>query len=120
MQQIQIIGHVGQDAKSQVVSGRTVVFFSLAVNEKYKSDGEPKERTTWYDCSIWRNEDNLSKHIVKGSLLWIQGKPNVKQYTNQAGENKFALQVIVQDFKFISSPNQSPVSAASDSNDVPY
>jgi len=122
MQQIQIIGYVGQDAKSQIVNNRSVIYFSVAVNEKYKSNGETKERTTWYDCSIWRNEDNLSKHIIKGSLLWIQGKPSIKKYTNQAGDVKFALQINVDDFKFLSSTSSdsSQGSPVPESNDVPY
>jgi single-strand DNA-binding protein len=123
MQKIQIIGNVGQDARCQIVNNRSLIYFSVAVNDKFKVQGETKEQTTWYDCSLWRDSDNVSKYLTKGTRVWINGKPALKEYINASGEKKASLQIIIHDFELLSSARQSsemPFDQNAPTEDVPY
>lgn len=104
MQKIQIIGNVGQNAKTQIIGNDIIVYFSVAVNEKIKSNNETKDVTIWYDCSLRRSFDNISQYLTKGTRVWVDGKPVVKLYTNQAGEQKISLNILVKEFEFLGSP----------------
>ncbi|QHV97971.1 single-stranded DNA-binding protein [Spirosoma endbachense] len=79
MQQIQLIGRLGQDAKMIDHSGKKFLSFSVAVDDDYKDQAGTKiDRTVWYDC----NMDNtaVAQYLKKGTQVFIQGKPRAEVY----------------------------------------
>ena len=92
MVKMQLIGFLGKDAQVNNVSGKTVINFSVAHTEKFKdAQGNQKDKTTWVDCSWWTDKINISSYLKKGTLIFVEGQPNVRAYTNQSGQQGAVL-----------------------------
>jgi len=88
MVKIQVIGYAGKDAIVQQHGTDSVINFSICHTDKYKdASGQKYERATWVTCSWWLENTNVAQYIKKGTLLWVEGFPEAKQYKNkQTGE----------------------------------
>jgi len=65
-------GNLGQDCKTNTVSGTAVVNFSLAM----KAGFGDKEQTVWLDCALWGKaaEGKLPDYLVKGQAVAVSGE----------------------------------------------
>ncbi len=67
MIKLQIIGNLGKDATTNTVNGKNVINFSVAHTEKFTSNGEKKEKTTWVECAYWTDKTAISPYLKKGT-----------------------------------------------------
>lgn len=87
--EMQIVGRLTKDAEvNTTTSGKQVMNFDVAVNEKYKvqSTGELKSNTSYVECAMWRGI-NLAPYLKKGKQVLIKGDIGVRAYiynSNQA------------------------------------
>lgn len=94
MQQITIIGNVGQDAVIRDHNGNKYLKFTVAVNEKYKNaQGEPVEKTNWYNI-IYNRSENLAQYLKAGTQVLVQGVPSYALY--QTTQNKTAISLDIR------------------------
>ena len=65
-------GNLGQDCKTNNVSGTAVCNFSVAM----KSGFGEKAQTVWLDCSLWGKaaEGKLPEYLVKGQQVAVSGE----------------------------------------------
>ena len=91
--QLQIIGHLGKSAEIKTLpSGKRVLSFSLAVNEKRGQE----DITTWFDCSMFGERlDALSPLLTKGKQVFVQGPVSSRSWTAQTGEARSSMSVLV-------------------------
>ena len=88
MVKMNLIGRLGQDAQVNNVNGKSVINFSVADSEKYKNQqGGDVEKVNWYSCSYWTDKLNLANYLKKGTLVYLEGKPESKIYTNSKNES---------------------------------
>lgn len=80
MQQIQIIGNLGDDAKVVEFNGKKFVTFRVACSEKVTVDGKVTEVTQWYSCSYNRHESAVVQYLRRGTTVFVQGKPSYAMY----------------------------------------
>lgn len=90
MLKIQVIGYVGKDAVVHQHQTESVINFSVCHTDKYKdASGQKYEKATWVICSWWIENTNVAQYIKKGTLLWVEGIPEAKQWKNkQTDETK--------------------------------
>lgn len=74
-----LIGNLGQDAQVRTTdNGRKAITFSVAVNERWKDgDGILHEKTTWINCTIWRDKDQnteIAKYLKAGVKVFAEGE----------------------------------------------
>jgi single-strand DNA-binding protein len=101
--ELDIIGNLGNDCVVQEVNGKKVVNFSIAHSEKWKgSDGVQKEKTTWVECNFW-DADKLAPYLVKGTMVSVQGNPEVRFYQKNTGDNAAQLRCKVTRLQLLSS-----------------
>ena len=114
MQQIQLIGRLGQDCKVIDSNGRKFVSFSLAVDDDYKDQsGTSVDRTAWYDCTM--DNTNVSNYLKKGTQVFIQGKPRIELYTSTKDNKTYGkIRVAVSRVQLLGS-----ASATTAGNDLP-
>lgn len=89
MRQIQIIGHIGQDAIIDTGdSGNEFVAFSVAESEKYTDqDGSRHEYTEWFRVTSFHPfHVKICQYLTKGVRVFVQGKPVNKPYQKKDGE----------------------------------
>ncbi len=92
MIKLQFIGRLGKDAQVNNVNGKTVINFNVAHSEKYKdSKGEQHEKTTWVGCAYWTERTAIVPYLAKGTLVYVEGTPDVKVYE---GNGQLVVRVI--------------------------
>jgi single-strand DNA-binding protein len=90
----------------QTTSGISVCSFSLAVNRKVGKDQEPK--SDFIDCQAWRNTaEFLSRYFKKGSSLCIVGSLQKSEWTDQNGQKRYKVEVVVDEAMFVDSKNEA-------------
>ena len=91
MIRISVIGRLGQDAVVNNVNGKTVINFSMAYSEKFKKqDGQEVDKTTWISCAYWTEKINVASYLKKGTLIYMEGKPEAKTYLNNSTNETIA------------------------------
>jgi single-strand DNA-binding protein len=104
MLKISCIGHLGQDATINQVSGKNVINFSVADTEKFKNkDGQEVSKTVWVNCSYWTERVTVKDFLKKGTLVFIDGKPEVKIYVDKNNESQPQLHMRVSTLQLLSS-----------------
>lgn len=96
-----LIGRVTKDAVvAQLKDERTVVNFSIAINDYYKPKGSEKgvTVTSFINCAYWIRTANAER-LTKGSLIEIAGRLSVNAYTSLQGEAKASLNCHVDSIK---------------------
>lgn len=91
MIKLQAIGHLGKDAETRQVNGKTVINFSIAHTEKYTSNGEQKEKTILIECTYWTEKTGIAPFLKKGTQVYIEGRPEIRTYQTQSGQNGASL-----------------------------
>ena len=99
-----LVGNLGRDPEIRTLgSGDRVASFSVATSETWRdrATGERRERTEWHRVSIFN--DNLVKvaenYLRKGSKVYIEGSLQTRKYTDAAGVEKSATEVVLQKFR---------------------
>ena len=103
------IGNVGKDAVVRHVGGKNVVSFSIAHNEKYQDkQGVKHERTTWIDCSLWRDDDaKIAGYLKRGQLVYVEGVPSAEGYVQKdSGEVRGSFRLNVRKLELLGTNNQ--------------
>jgi single-strand DNA-binding protein len=128
MLKIQLIGRLGQDSIVNDVNGKKVVNFSVAHTEKYKNNqGGEVNKTTWVSCAYWTDKLNIANYLKKGTSVYVEGKPEVKTYTDKNTGNILPqLSMRVSSIQLLSSQNsnneekQNNVDLIEQTDDMPF
>lgn len=129
MNKVILIGHVGDEVKvHHFEGGGSVGRFPLATDDSYKNQqGEKVQVTDWHNVVV-RNKltDIFSKYVKKGDKICVEGKSKTRQYEVD-GQKRYATEVIVHSFEFISSKNNStsnqgggPAPGNNEPDDLPF
>ena len=102
MIKLQIIGNLGKDCIVNEVNGKTVINFSVAHTERYKTaDGNTNERTTWVECAYWTDRTAVAQYLTKGKTVYVEGSPSADAYTNKEGKAAGTLRLRVQNLQLL-------------------
>src|SRR3569833_1869085 len=110
----------GNAEVKETKSGKKVVNFSVAINDRYKKDGEWITATTFIDCSYWVNP-GIGEYLRKGELVELFGRMGVNAWVNKDGEAKASLTCHINNIKLLGSPNKGNLEKAFSNavNEVP-
>lgn len=125
-----IIGRITKDAiVNTTKDNRSVVNFSIAINESYKpKGGERVKVTTYCNCSYWLSE-RMAENLKKGTLLEVAGRIYVTAYVGTDGTAKASLNCHVSSIKIHAWPKEVEVvgttvqgtpATEADTDDVPF
>lgn len=93
----QVQGNLGQDPEIKYTpSGTALANFSLAVSERYTTQGgEKREETHWIPCVCWgRTAELLGEYCKKGSSVFLQGRLKVEEWTDKDTQKKRSKMVV--------------------------
>lgn len=104
-----LMGNLTRDVELRQAgsSGTMVANIGLAVNRKWRdqNSNEWKEEVTYIDCEAWgKTAETMSKYLVKGRPVFIEGRLRLDQWEDKDGGGKRSkLKVVVEEFRFIDS-----------------
>jgi single-strand DNA-binding protein len=116
-----LVGNLGKDPELKYFEGNIAkVAFSLATNEYFKDkSGNRIEQTEWHNIIMWRTlAENAAKLLKKGTLVYIEGKLQTRQWTDKEGVKRNVTEIIAENFNILSKPENNSDSSQTDS--LPY
>ncbi len=111
LNRIQLIGYLGRDPETRFTpSGKKVTHFTLGVTERWKSDGELKEYTEWFNIEAWGRLGEICQgYLRKGSLVYIEGRLRTDRYEEQ-GETRYFTKIVALTLQMLDrKPSEEPV-----------
>jgi single-strand DNA-binding protein len=83
---MELTGRLVADATVRAVNAdKNVTGFTIAVNRRYRSQGEQREETAFVDCTYWRGE-GIAPYLTKGMLVQLSGFMTAKPWISRDGE----------------------------------
>jgi single-strand DNA-binding protein len=99
-----LVGNLGADPEiRRTQDGRPVANLRLATSESWKdkTTGERREKTEWHRVVIFN--ENLCRiaeqYLKKGSKVFIEGQLQTRKWQDQAGQDRYSTEVVLQGFR---------------------
>lgn len=110
MNKVIISGRLTRDPEirySQSAEPVAVTRFSVAVNRRFKKDGEPD--ADFINCvSFGKTAEFISKYFTKGKMIGIVGSIRTNSWMDSAtGQKRFSTDVQVEEAEFLESKASS-------------
>ncbi len=104
------IGNLGKDCTVNTVNNKTVINFSVAHTEKFKdSMGVQKDKTIWVECAYWTDRTAIAPYLKKGTQVYVEGSPDIRNYTTKEGATGSSLTLRVQSVQLIGGKNNEGI-----------
>lgn len=102
MNKVVLIGRLTRDLElRKTATGTSVVSFTLAVNRRMKTEGQPD--ADFIRCTAWgKQAEIMSQYLSKGSQIGVDGRIQTGQYQGKDGNMVYTTDVVVENFDFLS------------------
>ena len=136
MNQVTLIGNLGNDLTFFGNGDNTGVRFDLATNEVFGSGEDRSQRTDWHRVICWGGLINSAQHLSKGDKIALAGKLRSNDYEAQDGTKRRVIEVHASSIEFLnvksrrnalrapeagsSSATPSGTSHADSEDDIPF
>jgi len=123
LNQVQLIGNVGNDPEvREVQGGAKVASFRLATTERYTDrNGEKQSNTDWHNIVAWnKTAEIIEKLVRKGANLFIAGKLKTRQWQDQQGNKRYTTEVAVENIQILDRRTDAPASSQTEEEDLPF
>lgn len=101
LNKIIIMGRLTRDPElRRLENGTAVTRYTLAVDRDFKSQNGERE-TDFIDCVSWRgNAEFVSKFFTKGSMAIVDGRLQLRDWTDKDGNKRRSAEVIAENVHF--------------------
>ena len=110
MNTITLLGRLTKNPEARYTStGKAVTLFTLAVNRPYtNSDGQ--READFINCQAWgKTAEVVGNHVSKGDRLLVEGRLQIRGYTDKEGVKRYATEVVINRVEFIEQKKDSNV-----------
>ena len=106
-----LLGNTGKDPEYKTLQdGTPVAKLTLATTETFRlKNGETQTKTEWHTIIAWRGLATLvSDFVRKGSLLYVEGKLNSRNFEDTAGQKKYVTEVVADQILLLDRKAKEP------------
>ncbi len=101
-----LIGRLTRDPEVRAAGETSVARFSLAVDRRFKKDGE--QTADFINCvAFGKTAEFVEKYAHKGTKFAVEGRIQTGSYTNKDGQKVYTTDVIVEQLEFAESKASS-------------
>ncbi len=104
-----LMGRLTRDPEvrySQGASQTAVARFSIAVDRRFKREGEPD--ADFFNCTAFgKQAEFIERYLRKGVKVVVCGRIQNDNYTNKEGQMVYSVRVMVDEIEFAESKNAS-------------
>ena len=115
MNKVILMGRLTRDPEVRYSQGENqtaIARYSLAVNRRFKREGDPE--ADFINCvAFGKQAEFAEKYLKKGTKMTITGRIQTGSYTNKDGVKVYTTDVIVEEQEFAESKSSSDSYAAS-------
>ena len=105
MNKVLMIGRLTRDPEvrySQGANQMAIARFSIAVDRRWKREGEPD--ADFFNCTAFGRPAELAeKYLKKGMKIVVIGRIQNDNYTNKEGQKIYSVQIMVEEIEFAES-----------------
>lgn len=109
MNKVILMGRLTRDPEVRYSQGNTptaIARYALAVDRKFKKDGEPT--ADFINCvAFGKSGEFAEKYLHQGMKIAVTGRIQTGNYTNKDGQKVYTTDVIVEEHEFCESKNGS-------------
>lgn len=109
MNKVILMGRLTRDPEvrySQGASQTAVARFSVAVDRRFKREGEPD--ADFFNCTAFgKQAEFVERYLHKGIKILLSGRVQNDNYTNKDGQMVYSVRVMVDEIEFAESKNAS-------------
>ena len=113
MNKVILMGRLTRDPEvrySQGASQTSVARFSVAVDRRFKREGEPD--ADFFNCTAFgKQAEFIERYLHKGTKVVLCGRIQNDNYTNKEGQMVYSVRVMVDEIEFAESKNASGANA---------
>ena len=112
------MGRLTRDPEvSSSASGTTFARFSIAVDRRFKREGEPD--ADFFNCSAFgKTAEFIEKYLSKGTKVVVCGRLENNNYTNKDGQKVYDVRIMVEEIDFAESKGDKAEKTESKVKDV--
>lgn len=105
MNKVILMGRLTRDPQVSYSSNNNAVArFTIAVDRRYKREGEEQAAADFISCVAFRQRaEFLEKYCKKGVKLVVEGSIQTGSYTNKDGQKVYTTDVVVDNLEFAES-----------------
>lgn len=104
LNKVMLIGRLGADPELKYSqSGTPVARLRLATSETYTDrEGNRQEATEWHTVVVFqRQAENCANYLSKGSMIYVEGSLQTRQWQDQQGQNRYTTEIKGQRVQFL-------------------
>ncbi len=105
LNKVMIIGNLGMDPEIRhFEDGKSLGRLRVATSEVFTDRfGERRERTEWHTVVV-RNRlaEICHKYLRKGSKIYVEGRIQYREYTDNSGQQRFVTEIVATNLTFLS------------------
>ena len=106
MNKVILMGRLTRDPEVRYSENSTVARYTLAVDRRYKREGE--DSADFIGCvAFGKSAEFAEKYFHQGSKIAVVGRIQTGSYTNKDGVKVYTTDVVVEDQEFAESKNAS-------------
>ena len=99
-----LVGNLGRDPEVRHnPEGGKIVTLSVATGESWKdkATGERRDRTEWHRVVVFNDKlaEVAEKYLKKGSKVYLEGQLQTRKWTDQQGQEKYTIEVVLGRFR---------------------
>ena len=106
-----LMGNLTADPELRTTTtGQNVASFTIAVSRNWNNaQGERQEETSFINCTAWgKTGETIAKYVSRGRQLLVSGRLQQRTWQDKdTGKNRSAIDVVVEEFSFVSDGNRS-------------
>lgn len=108
MNKVIMMGRLTRDPEltytNRTAEQMAIARFSLAVDRKYKREGEPD--ADFFNCTTFgKQAEFVEKYLHQGTKIVVCGRIQNDNYTNREGQKVYSVRIMVEEIEFAESKN---------------
>ena len=108
MNKVIMMGRLTRDPEltytNRTAEQMAIARFSLAVDRKFKREGEPD--ADFFNCTTFGKQAEFAeKYLHQGTKIVVCGRIQNDNYTNREGQKVYSVRIMVEEIEFAESKN---------------
>lgn len=107
MNKVILIGRLTKDPDLKLVpgSGTAVTTFTIAVDRRFKREGQPE--ADFVPVVVWgKQAEATANYMSKGKLIGVSGRIEIRNYEAKDGTRRYVTEVVADEVQFLEWGNK--------------
>jgi single-strand DNA-binding protein len=99
-----LLGNLTRDPEVKATANnQSLTTFGMATNRSFTiASGEKREQTDFHTVVTWgRLADLCAQYLKKGKKVYVDGRIQMREWTDEAGQKKFKTEIIAENVIFL-------------------